>query len=227
MQPRSEVLLAAWAGVVGFAFSIAGGLMAGEFDTAIGGTPSVIVDFYDGAAFDGQFVTGVILETLGFLLLMAFVVGLASVAQGKTNGLGWLGSVVTASMIVATVLTLVAVFSYGAAKFRAANGGLVGDGYVVLSDIRQTAYWVSLPAWAVIFLGSGGLMVRTGSFPRWLAWPAFVIGIALLVVPFIDSVNTWDAVTGLGALWFLVTAIYMLVRPDRTFLSESEPLASG
>lgn len=227
MESRTDVFLAAWAGIVGFALSVVGGLMAAEFDTAIGGSRSDVVGFYESAAFDAQFVTGVILETLGFLLLMAFVVGLAQAVQGSMDRTGWLGKVIVALVIVATVLTLVAVFSHGAATFRASNGGLVGDGYVVLSDIRLTAYWVSLPAWGLILLTAGTLVVRMRSFPLWMGWAALPIGLALLVVPFNDSADIWDAATGLTVLWFLATAVYMLVRPDRYSLTASEESASG
>jgi hypothetical protein len=107
-------------------------------------------------------VTGVTLETLGFLLLMAFVVNLAHAVQGSRDRAGWLGKVIVALVIVATVLTLISVFSHGAATFRASNGGLVGDGYVVLTDVRMTAYWVSLPVWALILLISGTLLCVCG-----------------------------------------------------------------
>lgn len=227
MASRTEVVLAAWAGVVGFALSITGGLLAGEFDTAIGGTPSAVVDLYQRADFDAQFVTGVILETLGFLLLMAFVVALAHVLQGDEDRPSWPGTAVVALVIVATVLTLVSISSYGAGTFRASNGGYVSDGYVVLSDVRQAAYWVSLPAWALIFLISGALVARRRSFPRLLGWSALIIGLALLVIPFIDSVEVWDAATGLAVLWFVATAVYLLVRPNRYPLRISESSVRG
>jgi hypothetical protein len=166
------------------------------------------------------------LETFGFLLLMAFVVALAYLVQGRRDSLGWLGTVIVASVIVATVLTLVSVFSHGAATFRTPNGGLVGDGHVVLSDIRQTAYWVSLPAWPLVFLTSGTLIVRTRSFLPWLGWAALIIGAAFFVVPFIDSVDVWDAATGLAGLWFLATAIFMLAQPNRYAMSASEHVES-
>jgi hypothetical protein len=214
MESRTEVILTAWVGIVGFALTMVGGLMAGEFDSA-GATPSDIADLYESSSFDAQFVTGVILETLGFLLLMAFVAGLAHALYDSKHGAGWLGRVIVALVIVATVLTLVSVFSHGAATFRAANGGLVGDGYVVLYDIRHTAYWVSLPAWGLILLAGGTLIVRMRSFTLLIGWAALPIGVALLVVPFIDNVDVWDAATGLAVLWFMATAVYMLVRPDR------------
>lgn len=224
---RTEVKLAAWTGIVGFALSVVGGLLAAEFDTAISGTPSDIVDSYESAIFDTQFVTGVILETMGFLLLMAFVVALSGAVRVSRERAGWLGHVVVALVIVATVLTLVSVFSHGAATFRASNGGLVNDGYVVLHDIRQTAYWVSLPAWGLILFAGGTLVVRMRSFPVWMGWSAVPVGLALLVVPVIDNVDVWDAATGLTALWFLATAVYMLVRPDRYSLTASEEPASA
>lgn len=95
MESRTEMLLAASAGVVGFAFFIVGGLLAGEFD-AFGGTPSAIVDLYDGATFDPPFAAGVVLEALALLLLMAFVVKLAYLVQGSRDGAGWFGTVIVA-----------------------------------------------------------------------------------------------------------------------------------
>jgi hypothetical protein len=222
MESRTEVVLAASVGVVGFALSVVGGLLAGEFDPAVGDTPSNIVSFYQGATFDAQFVTGVILETLGFLLLMAFVVKLAYLVQSRRDRTSWPGTVIVVSVTVATVLTLVSILSLAAGTFRASNGGLTGDGYVVLTDIRQAAYWVSLPAWALVFLACGTLIVRNRSFPTWLGWAALIIGTTLLVVPFIDSVDIWDAATGLGGLWFLATALYALARPDRYSLPATE-----
>jgi hypothetical protein len=107
----------------------------------------------------------------------------------------------------------VSISSCGAGTFRASNGGEVGDGYVVLSDLRQAAYWASLPSWALTFLISGALVARRRSFPRWLGWSALIIGLALLVAPFIDYVAVWDGATGLAVLWFVAPAVYMLVRP--------------
>jgi hypothetical protein len=60
------------------------------------------------------------------------------------------------------------------------------------------------------------------TFPLWIGWAALPVGLALLVVPIIESVGVWDAATGLAVLWFLAIAIYMLVRPDRYSLSASE-----
>jgi hypothetical protein len=226
-ESRTEAVLAAWAGIVGFALSVVGGLIAGEFDTAIGGTRSDIVDAYQGATFDTQYVAGVILETLGFLLLMAFVLKLGHVLAGRRDMRGWLGTVIGASVVVSTVLTLVAVASRAAAIHRASNGGFAGDGYVVLADMALTAYLVSLPVWGLILLTGGTLVVRTQSFPLWLGWTALPMGGFLVVVPFIDAVDVWDAATGLAVLWFLAIAVYMLTRSNRFAGPASEESRSG
>lgn len=227
MESRTEVMLAAWAGVVGFVLSVVGGLLAGEFNDRLYDTPSDVVDFFQGAVFDAKYVIGVVLEVAAFLLIMAFLIKLAQLVQGGRDRTGWLGNVIVASVIVALVLGFVSIVGLAAGTFRASNGGLVGDGYVVLSDVRQLAYWVSLPAWALIFLTSGTLIIRRRSFPLWLGWAALLIGVMHIVVSFIDSVAAWDAATGLGGLWFVATAVHMLIRPDAHSLPRFEESAPG
>lgn len=222
MDSRTEVLFAAWIGVVGFVFTVVGGLLAGEFNDPGLSTPSDIVDFYKGATFDAGYVTGVVLETVGFLLVMAFIVKFAEVVQGRGDKAGWFGTVIVASVIVATVLTFVSEAGLAAGTFRASHGGLVGDGYVVLSDVRQLAYWISVPAWALIYLTGGMLIVQMRSFPSWLGWAGVFIAIAHLVVLFFDSVAVWDVATSFGGLWLVVAAVHMLVRPGRYSLPAAE-----
>lgn len=214
MESRTQTLLAGWIGVVGFALAIVGGLLAGEFDDPSRAETSAIVDFYQGTSFDAGFVTGAILETLGFLLLLAFVAKLADAIRGW-SGTSWIGTVALASVIIATILTILAIVSLGAATFRSGSGGFTADGYVVLTDVRDAVYWLSLPAWALVYLTIGTEMVRIQSHRVWLGWVALVIGAGHIVAPFIDSVDLWNAVTGLGGLWFLAVAVHMLASPDR------------
>lgn len=218
MGQRGETVLVAALGVVGFVFVVLGGLLAGEFDDPTlsdARDPAAIVDFYQGATFDAAYVAGVILETFGFLMLMAFVVKVADIVRGGEAGSRWAGMVVVAAMVVATVLTIVSIVALGAGTFRASNGGLSGDGYVVLADIRGIAYWLSLPAWALVYVASGALIVQLRSYPLWLGWAALIIGLGHILVSFFDSVAVWDIATGLGGLWFLAIAMAMIARPTR------------
>jgi hypothetical protein len=155
-------------------------------------------------SFDAAFAIGAILETSGFLLLMAFVAQLAESTRGW-SGTRWTGTVALASVIVATVLTILAVVALSATTLLADRGGAVDDGYVVLSDVRLAVYWLSLPAWALVFLTIGSDMARMPHRVV-LGWVARVVGAGLLVVMFIESVGLWGAVTGVGGLWLLATA---------------------
>jgi len=222
LDSRFEVRFAAWLGVVGLALTVAGGLLAGEFSDTVGDSPSAIVEFYQGAAFDAGYVTGVVVETVGFLLVLAFVVKFAEVVSGGRDKAGWLATIVAVAATVATVLTFVSEAGLAAGTFRASHGGLVGDGYVVLADVRQFAYWVSLSAWALVYVTSGALMVRMRSFPPWLGWVGVGIGGAHLVVSFSDSVAVWDAATGVGGIWLVVSAVIMLVRATRYALPTTD-----
>lgn len=222
MESRTETLLAAIAGVVGIALTLVGGAMAGEFDDPLGSDSAAIIEFFQGATLDGVFVSGVLLETLGFLLLMAFVAKVAYAVGGHANRARWTGRVILTSMVVATVLTVVSVVGLLAATYRAEQGGLAGDGFVVLADVRFAAYWLSLLAWGLVYLLGGVAIVRLRSYPLWLGWAAAIIGAVHIVAPFIDP-STWDVATGLGGLWLLVTAVYMLVRADRY----SQPAGDG
>lgn len=160
-------MLAATSGAVGFVLALLGGWMAGEFDDPVGDDSTAIVNFYQGATFDAEFVTGVVLETLGFLLIMAFIAKIADVVGGGAHEASWFGTVIVACAVVATVLTIVTIVALGSGTFRAANDSFAGDGHVVLTDVRHVAYWLSLSAWALVYLtsersSSGRTRIRCG-----------------------------------------------------------------
>lgn len=223
MESKREVLLVAWIGLVGLVLTVVGGALADEFALVVDDAPS-IVDFFQDATFDAQYVTGVILETAGFLLVMVFLIAFAHAAEGRIEQGKWLRNVIGGAVTAATVLTLLSVALHAAGTYRAANGGFAGDGYVLVVDVAIAAYWVSLPAWALVLAAAGVLIIRRRSFPLWLGWAAFAIAVALMVVSFFDSVEAWDAVTGLAGLWWLTTAVYMLARSDRFTAAPSEGL---
>lgn len=210
MESRTEAKLAGISGVLGFALTVIGALMTGDLEV-VGTDSEAIIDFYRTASFDAGYRTGVILETLGFLLILAFVAKLATDVDVSDVGSRWLGSVTVASAVVATALTIVTIAAFSAATFRSSHGGLGGDSYVMLEDVRNTAYWLSLMAWAFIYLASGTAIVRRRTFPVWLGWAAIGLGVVHLVLLFLPS-STWDIPVGLGGLWLFAVAVVMLAR---------------
>lgn len=227
MEARMESRLAGVAGVAGFALTLIGGGLAGEFATPAGTDTAAVVAHFGGRSADAAFTVGMILETLGFLLILALLAGLARAVGGREDRAGWLGSVIVVSAVVAIVLTCLSIVSLGAAAFRGGHGGFPGDGFVVLSDLRLVAYWVSLPVWALVYLASGTVIVGVRSFPSWFGWTAVVLGALHVVLPFAPT-STWDVVTGLGGLWMTVAAVLILVRPGRYPVSSLvDPVRSG
>lgn len=214
MGPKMESRLAGIAGVVGFALTLIGGVLAGEFAATEVTDAAAVVDHFSGVSADAAFVVGMVLETLGFLLLLTLLAGLARAVGGRKDRAGWLGSVILVSAVVAMVLTCLSIASLGAATFRGGHEGLPGDGFVVLSDLRFLAYWVSLPVWALVYLASGTVIVRARSFPLWFGWIAVIIGVLHVVLPFTPP-SMWDIVTGLGGLWMVVAAVLMIANPER------------
>lgn len=212
MGSRTATLVMATAAMVGFVLSMVGAVIAGDLEVPAGAESTVVVEYYQGVDYDAAVASGVVLETLGLLLMMVFVGHVARVVGGNPDWASWAGTTIVASVVVATVLTVFSIVALGAAAFRTAHGGLTHDGYIVLSDLRFVAYWLSLVAWALVYLAMGFAMVRSRTYPIWLGWTGIVIGIAHLVLPFLPS-SVWDPGVIAGALWVVVIAAIMLVRP--------------
>lgn len=188
--------------------------MSGDLEAPVGGDSAAIIEFFEGLDYSPALVAGIVLGTLGLLMMMAFVSYAARVLVGLPDKAPWAGGVIVASVVVATTLTIVSTVASGAGAFRTAHGGLGPDGYVVLSDLRFAAYWLSLVAWAMLYLAMGAAMVRAQTYPLWLGWAGIVIGLAHLVLPFLPA-SMWDFGVIVGALWIVVIAAFMLVRPAR------------
>lgn len=212
MGSRVATLGMATAAIVGFVLGMVGSVIAGDLGAPVGGNPTDIVEFYQSLDYGATLAAGIVLETLGLLLMMAFVSYLARVVGGRPDETPWAGTLIVASVVVATTLTIFSVVALGAGAFRAAHGGLAQDGYVVLSDLRFVAYWLSLPAWALVYLPAGAAMIRARTFASWLGWVGIAIGLAHVVLAFLPA-STWDIGVVIGAFWVVVIAGVMLVRP--------------
>lgn len=218
MASRAEIRLAGASGVVGMVLVVLGGILAGEFEEPLERDPAVIVEFYRGTELAGLVLIGVLLETVGFLLVMGFLAVVADTVAGTPTTVRWTSRLVLTAAVVATVLAIIAVACLLAGMHRAEHGGMADDGYLVLSDLRFASYQLGILAWALLFLSAGAAMVWHRTYPPWLGWAGVVVGAAHLVAPVIDAA-TWDPITGLGGVWLLVTGLILLLRPERVIAS--------
>ncbi|MDX1509813.1 MAG: hypothetical protein R3249_00555 [Nitriliruptorales bacterium] len=176
-------------------------------------TPEAIVAFYRDSSFDGQFVAGVGLVTLGYMLLLVFVSKLSVLIGEDRNGAPWLGRSVLAFAIVSVIASVGYLMAFATAVFWSSHGGLGDDGYLVLHGLSFAAYWAVLPADLMLGLTLGGAILLTRMFPRWLGWAMILTGVAEGVSWF-ASPDAWNATSGLPYVWFLIAAIIVLRKPE-------------
>lgn len=190
------------AGVLSVALTVAGYSAIGPFPGS--NTPlSKLTSFY--AAHHGRVSAGGMLLAWATILFAFF--GVAVWARIRRTGLHPL---VAGAALVGTAV--------------AVAGDLFGAStYSMLGDIghQQTTSPAALQAWHILgsegnLVGVGGIAILllavalagilAGAFPRWLAWPAVVIGILQLTpIGFLASL--------VFLLWTLVASIVMFARP--------------
>jgi hypothetical protein len=115
---------------------------------------------------------------------------------------------------LATVLAVVGysmaiVLTDVASNYVAAGQGSVKDSFLNDGEMLQSLLLiiggVSTTPFALGMIGVGVLSLRSGSFPRWLAWPTIVVGVIGLI-PFIG----FAAIVPGRILWLLISGVMML-----------------
>ncbi len=67
--------------------------------------------------------------------------------------------------------------------------------------------WISL---SVVFLAAAVAIVRSGSFPRWLGWAAFLVGAAHLLAPVVPLTSVWGISLLAFYIWVVAASVIML-----------------
>ncbi len=209
---RGSVRIAGWAAILWGVLSVARAPLTGEAGMPLWtASPSDIVAFYEGQAFDTAFVLGVSMAALGWSLLMVFLAKVSSILDG---GLRWVGYLILGGGAITVTGAIYYLSVVGAGVFWTSNGGLGTDGYLVLNGLTWSFIWVDLISNALWLLPLGVVIIQTQLFPRWLGWLMVAnaaAGFAAFYLPLEVSVVTG----GLPYLWVFIAGVFMLIRSDQ------------
>ena len=137
-----------------------------------------VIDFYvdnEGAQFAAS-----LLEALAALFLLFFAGTLRSALRRSEGGTGGLSAIALAGGIVQAVGLL----SFAGFSFTLADVGdkLEPGAAQALNALDGDFFFMIAVGTAALLLAAGVSMLRSGAFPKWLAWIAIVLGV-LSVTP--------------------------------------------
>lgn len=213
---RTGVIIAGWAGVLWTVLSVARLPLTGEAEQpARAAAHDDVVAFFEGVSFDGRFLIGIGLVTIGWALLPVFIAKVADLISRTDRGLRWVGQLALAGAILEVGGTVVYLAAFATGVFAASHGGLGTDGYVLLHGITWSLVWLGSIIFALWIIPLGIAIIGTHLFPRWLGWALAATGVGGLVAFFVPNDVLVNVFGGLPYLWILIAGVLMLVRAER------------
>jgi hypothetical protein len=209
--------LAALAGA-GFAVLTAAGFVVIGPNPDSDAPTSKITTFY--AAHHGQLYLGGLLLAYATILFAIFGVAIwdrtRRAAQHQiAAGVALVGTAVAAAGQLATATIYFTLGDIGA-KPTTSVGALQAL-HILGSELSlATASGIALLLLAVAIPG-----ITAGAFPRWLAWPALIVGLLQLVIPVSFTASL------LFLPWALAASIVMITRPAREIPAPPHPHPAG
>ena len=205
------------AGVTYVILTVAGFVVGGQ-----DATPRDSADVVRGYFADNRsgVLTGVYIDTLAMVCLLAFAAGLGGlVARRGGDPWGVLGRLMLAGALGSFAITMAENMAEAALAFRVASAGDPGA-VEALFGIVMMVNLTAAPL-AAFLVGAAAGILRSGIAPRWLGWAALapallgVIGAAGLS----DPRGPVAAIGFAGGylpflLWTLVTSVVLLVRRE-------------
>jgi hypothetical protein len=199
-------------GIIGWVIVFTGFFIHGYPD--IGASPQALAHW--AAVTDPtRFAIGIDVEAIGLLVFLFFFAWLCDVLR-RSSGTSWL---LTLALAAAVAWAAVGIATNGVwtAVLDSGKHGLDAQVLAGLRDVAQEFYNADnvLLAPAVVALGLAGL--RATALPRWLAWSALVIGLAMAVPPLSLVVQV------IFMVWVVVVVVLYLIRPPG---AAAEPAAT-
>ena len=189
-------------GIIGWVIVFTGFFIHGYPD--IGASPQALAHW--AASTDPtRFAIGIDVEAIGLLVFLFFFAWLCDVLR-RSGGTSWL---LTLALAAAVAWAAVGIATNGVwtAVLDSGKHGLDAQVLAGLRDVAQEFFNADnvLLAPAVVALGLAGL--RATALPRWLAWSALVIGLAMAVPPLSFVVQL------IFLVWVVAVAVLYLIHP--------------
>ena len=206
--------IGAGTGIASVVLIATGFAVAMPTEATISSPESEVVAFFTQAdlvrTLGGGFV-----EILGLLLFLPF----AAMLTGRLRARGVAGDVLApTARTAATVYVAICLapgMSAGATALWLAQHGTTDPAVLTaLNSLRSLSYFVALAAFALFLVTVGIAGTATRRLPRWAAWSAIVLGVALAGSVPVAAFGLTDLFGLVGLLWVVVVAATLLRTPE-------------
>jgi len=213
MSDRIANLIGGLSGILALVFSVGGFALIGAAGFALepGASTAEVADAVsDGNT--GLALTGVFLDTLGSLFLIAFASSLWARLRRAEGEPGWISLASFAAALLMVAVGLGDKAAYYAIVSRA-DTGLDADVGTALYD-TVTGFFTLFQALAGFFLLVTGLAVlRSDALRRWLGWTGVAIGMASIASAAAPESGAGQLAFPLVVLWIVAVSIALLRAP--------------
>lgn len=210
MSERTANLIGGVSGIASLAFSMGGFALIGAAGLALG--PGASTDEIADAVSNGNSglaLTGVFLDALGSLFLIAFAGVLWARLRRAEGEPGWISLVSFAGALLMVAAGLGDKAAYYAIASRA-DTGLDPDVGAALYD-TITGFFTLFQVLAGFFLFVTGVAVlRTDVLRRWLGWTGVAIGLLSIAFSAVPESGTGQIAFPLVLLWIVAVSIALL-----------------
>lgn len=176
------------------------------------GEQDEVVEFFRNASEAGWVESAATVSTIGFIVMLWFVVGLATVLRAVEGAPAWRSTVTLASGLLFVAYGLLDVsWEAGVGRVGDLDPSVVHLAY----DLGNRGFvnvWAALASFAVSAAWVG---LATGTVARWACWVGIAGGLGLVVAQFVWTTELWFLPYALFWVWFVATCVTLVRRPER------------
>jgi hypothetical protein len=145
-------------------------------------------------------------EFLGFLVFLVDAVLLAQLLRGRSETSRWLSSSASAAGVTYVAISIAA----GAAALYDGHHGASLQVVTTVNDVRNFAFFLSIPVLGVFTLALAALVRRERLLPQWISWSGWVVGVVCIVCAPAARVGGADYGSLLFFVWFVALGVTAL-----------------
>lgn len=173
----------------------------------------------------GLILTGGFIEVIGFVCMVPALVFLAHAVGQRSEAGRWATQAAAAAGLGYVAVVMGSGFAPGAASLWGVHNGLDLDTALVVNDIRNFAYFISLALLGAHAIGLGIAAISDRFAVRWVGWGGIVTGAVLIAGVPAASVGLQDYATLLWLVWWVGLAVTMLRRGPQEAETTTRPPA--
>jgi hypothetical protein len=162
-------------------------------------------------------------EFVATLVFLVAVLLLAQLLRGSDELTGWFATVLSATAVVYTAVSVAAGLATVAAAVYDGHHGVPLATVTAVNDIRNVAFSLSGGVVGVLTLAAGAAGRRTGLLPRWLCNTGYAVGVIMIAA--VPAAKAGAPQTLLWFAWLLALGVTAVRSPQRHGARSDDPVA--